>query len=815
MTAAMALRTSSIPSSSTTPAAPADWRGRVEAALTVAAGRLTAGDLAGVAAVFADVSGWEDRQRAYQACCRLAELVLAYRPADADAWVAAFVTGAACLLDALEQEPREPVLLNHAGVLLYELCEAGAAADIFRAALRLDPEHPHTQSNLEQARIRARSNARLPGVHATRTRGLAARAKKVAARARPAKSLTLSLCMIVKDEEEMLPGCLEPLRGVVDEMIVVDTGSTDRTVEIAESFGARVVHFPWNGSFADARNASIEAATGDWVIYLDADEHMEPADARGLRGLLGRTWREGFYLVETNYTGGAEAGSAVTHMALRIWRRRPQYRFSGRIHEQKTHTMPIYLPERFEATRIRVRHYGYLNQRIASKDKSRRNIQLLEQEAQESRTPFTDYNLGSEYLVLGEHAEARMHFDRAWDALREQGLQSVGYAPLLVARVARARREVGDYDGAMAAVDEGLEQFPDHTDLVLEATVTARSRGDLVGAAALAERCLAMGDAPADYSATMGAGTFLALALLGEIRLAQGDLAASEELYRRCLREHPDYVAPVLPLVEAMLRRGVDPAEIDRLVPQKVSARVLAGSAYIEAGHPQDAERWFRGALEAQPANSAARLGLSEALLAQRRYAEAAAVAAAEPTDSPVAARAAEAAVFAHAVLGQPDGMDIAIERALPSLVDADAELYRAWAAALRGEQAPDGLGATSGPTAMRLLEALLRVTEVAAFATLLEVFGRVALPERQRRELLATMYLRRGFLESAADEWIAVATTSPDASAMLGLAQVALARGFDDDAIAFSAEAVALDPAFEGARIAHKAIVQKLRQVA
>ncbi len=324
-----------------------------------------------------------------------------------------------------------------------------------------------------------------------------------------------------------------------------------------------------------------------------------------------------------------------------------------------------------------------------------------------------------------------------------------------------------------------------------------------------------MGDAPAHYASTVGAGTFLALALLGEIRAAQGDHAASEELHRRCLREHPDYVAPVLPLVEAMIRRGVDPVEIDRLVPPKVSARVLAGSAYIEAGHPQDAERCFRGALEAQPANSAARLGLSEALLAQRRYAEAAAVATAEPTDSPVAARAAEAAIFAHAVLGEPDAMDIAIERVLPSLVDADAALYRAWAAALRGEPGPATLGATSGPTAMRLLEALLRVTEVAAFAALLEVFGRVALPERQRRELLATMYLRRGFLESAADEWIAVATTSPDASAMLGLAQVALARGFDDDAIAFSAEAVALDPTFEGARVAHNAIVQKLRQVA
>ena len=173
--------------------------------------------------------------------------------------------------------------------------------------------------------------------------------------------------MIVKDEEEMLPGCLEPLRGVVDEMIVVDTGSSDRTVEIAESFGAKVVQFPWNGSFADARNVSIDNATGDWIMYLDADEHLEDEDAPRLRDLLGR--------------------------------HRPEYRFEGRIHEQKTHTMPMYLPERFETTTIRVRHYGYLNQRIASKEKSQRNIELLEQEARENPSPFNDYNLARSLAI--------------------------------------------------------------------------------------------------------------------------------------------------------------------------------------------------------------------------------------------------------------------------------------------------------------------------------------------------------------------------------------------------------------------------------
>src|SRR2546430_755918 len=104
----MALRTSSIAPSQATPAAPADWRGRVDLAVSVAAARLAAADLDGLAAVFTDVAAWEDEHRAYQARCRLAELVLAYRPEDVAAWVRAFIAGAAHLLDALEREPREP-----------------------------------------------------------------------------------------------------------------------------------------------------------------------------------------------------------------------------------------------------------------------------------------------------------------------------------------------------------------------------------------------------------------------------------------------------------------------------------------------------------------------------------------------------------------------------------------------------------------------------------------------------------------------------------------------------------------------------------
>ena len=376
------------PSPADAAALAAGWRARVDEATGRAAAAVAGGDLAALTTLFGELDAWSDPQRAYQARCRIAELVLGYRPAREVDWPPVFATAARCLLDALERDPREPVLLNSAGVLLYEL--AGAEA-LFGAALRLDPELPHAAANKQACRLR--HGMRPPrGVAAAALRVLGKRARAVASRALPVPGLTLSLVMIVKDEQEMLPGCLEAVREAVDEMIVVDTGSSDRTIEIARSFGARVVEFPWNGSFADARNVSLDHATGDWVIYLDADEHLVPEDAPRLRDLLTHTWREAFYLVETNYTGGDESGAAVAHHALRLWRRRPQYRFEGRIHEQKTHTMPTFLPERFETSNVRIRHYGYLRSRITAKDKSRRNIELLEIEARENPSPFNAYN---------------------------------------------------------------------------------------------------------------------------------------------------------------------------------------------------------------------------------------------------------------------------------------------------------------------------------------------------------------------------------------------------------------------------------------
>ena len=115
---------------------------------------------------------------------------------------------------------------------------------------------------------------------------------------------TLSLAMIVKNEAANLGRCLESVRGLVDEMVVVDTGSEDGTPALAQAHGARLGHFPWRDDFAAARNASLELCRGDWILLLDADEAVGAADHAAIRQALERP-EAAFTLVGRNYTRDA------------------------------------------------------------------------------------------------------------------------------------------------------------------------------------------------------------------------------------------------------------------------------------------------------------------------------------------------------------------------------------------------------------------------------------------------------------------------------------------------------------------------------
>ncbi|HEY3612238.1 MAG TPA: glycosyltransferase [Gaiellales bacterium] len=782
------------------PAAPTSGELRVEGLLLRARQAVLRHDLAGMRDAFAEPAGWDEPQRGYQAVRHLTELVLATGAALAgDDWIELYGAAADGLLGVLEREPSEPVLLNFAGILLYELTELESACALFDAALRLDPTLDETAANLAAARDHLGLDDR-PRLARAGHEALSARAFRIAGAARPVEGLRLSLCMIVKDEEELLPACLEAVRDAVDEIVVVDTGSSDRTVEIAESFGAKVVSFPWNGSFADARNVSIGHASGDWILYLDADEQLAPGSAAQLRDLLGRTWREAFYLIETNHTGGDEAGTAVSHPAMRVFRNRPDYRFEGRIHEQKTRLMPTFLPERFETTTVRVEHYGYLKSRVVGRDKSRRNLELLLREAEESPSPFASFNLGSEYQMLSDWERAARYFDDAWGELhREHEWQTAGFAPMLAARASRAHRECGRIERARDILGEAAALMPDYTDLHFELALCAQALGELPEAERLLRHCLELGDAPPRYAATVGTGSHLAYGILAELAEARGDDAAAIALYRRGLELQPAFTATVLPLVKLLLRSGAAPAELARELPlERPSAALLAASAYLEAGHAQAAEELFRQVLARRPGTAAARMGVLQALLGQRRYAEAVAEAASEPDDAETAPLAASAGLFACAVLGEAAALAAALERGQRvGVADDELELYRAWAARLAGALL-EPLPATALEPALAALEALLRVREFGVFGQLVAVYECIDAALEERRARLAELYLRCGYVDSAEDEW----HRGPrDAASLVGLAQVALVREQPAEAAVLAKTALGLDPASQSAR--------------
>jgi tetratricopeptide (TPR) repeat protein len=766
-------------------------------------------------ALFDRAAAHEDSQARYHGRVVLIEegLFAAGKTASRAQATQLFVAIADATLTALEEEPREPILLNYAAVALYELWSLDAAYDLFKAAHRLDPALPHLKRNLSELGRRRKGHRPNKPLHAA-VPALGARARKLAPKAQPASNLTLGLCMIVKDEEEMLGKCLEAVAPAVDEIVIVDTGSTDRTIEIAKRYGAKVIEQAWTGSFSEARNTSFEHATTDWIIYLDADEVLVADDVARLRSLTGRVWREAFYLALTSFTGETgETGDAgaVTNSVLRVFRNRPDYRFAGRLHEQIAHNLPAYAAGRIEQSSVRVDHYGYLGAVRDAKEKSRRNLELLKaQKAESAPSAFLHFNLGTEYAAIGDHTSALTEFEASWNLVQAGGEEGNDYVPALVQRLVTALRACGRPKDAITQAEDGLRRFPGFTDLVFAQAQAALALGREDEAIAYWEQCIEMGDAPARYGATVGAGTHRPRIALAELYMRRGMLNQARELLDWCVSEHPDFIGVIEPYATVLLRSGIAPeqatAQIEaRLSPENLTpaARFLLASALYGHGAMSAAETQLRAVLAARPSSAQVRVQLAEALLNQARYDEAAAESAQIDDGDAYAALAARIELWSRIAGGDLEGAAVASLRAARLGVSAaEREVFSAWLELERepGKQ-PGGLPVAATPLLGVVLETLLRARDFQAFERLIPLLRSSALPEREQRELLASMYLSHGFLPMAAQEWMAVCEYRPDARALLGLARVAERHGQREDAVVFAGEALQHDPENVAAR--------------
>lgn len=209
----------------------------------------------------------------------------------------------------------------------------------------------------------------------------------------------ISLCMIVKNEEHYLPGSLDSVKDIVSEMIIVDTGSTDRTIEIAKSYGAKVYHFPWINDFASARNETLKYATGDWILYMDADERLHLKEKDYLFKVLNSIPEKiGAVLCILESLHAKHNAESEMHRGAypRIFRNYgyPNIRFVGKIHEQISPSIKQ-LGKEFVDSEIVIEHLGYNRDVDALTEKVKRNYELLlEQVKEEPLNGYAWFQLG-------------------------------------------------------------------------------------------------------------------------------------------------------------------------------------------------------------------------------------------------------------------------------------------------------------------------------------------------------------------------------------------------------------------------------------
>jgi len=285
-------------------------------------------------------------------------------------------------------------VLNNMGAALREEGRMQEAVNYFENAIKMEPRYPIAYINL--ARL-LNSNSQHEEAMSLLSTGIRkcpdVEELRMLRDSMKSRSGSVSFCMIVKDEEERLSTALESIKSFADEIIVVDTGSTDRTVEIAESYGAKVYYHEWEKDFSKARNQSISYATKEWVGILDADEEIVQNDLPILRQLLDQ---KDHNLVSCSVINVSEDGSYQSFLpSIRFFRRSISARYDGIVHNQLK-----FDTERETVLRgpVRFMHYGYGLTPEQMKRKIQRSRELLLQQLKENpNNAFANMNLAQIY----------------------------------------------------------------------------------------------------------------------------------------------------------------------------------------------------------------------------------------------------------------------------------------------------------------------------------------------------------------------------------------------------------------------------------
>jgi len=229
----------------------------------------------------------------------------------------------------------------------------------------------------------------------------------------------LSVCLIVKNEADFLNECISSVQEIADQIVVVDTGSSDNTVSIAKSFNAKIEHFKWIDDFSAARNRSLDLATGDWILHIDADETVDANSQQLLLNLINSNEYDAYQLSVRNYHPKTDMVAFQDSDQIRLFRNLPEFRFQNRVHEQIYPSL-LKANAKIQNTDLLIHHYGYQHD---NQQKSRRNLPILEAITKENpNDAFSWFKLGETYKALQQSQSALDAFTKALSVPKDQRL---------------------------------------------------------------------------------------------------------------------------------------------------------------------------------------------------------------------------------------------------------------------------------------------------------------------------------------------------------------------------------------------------------
>lgn len=268
--------------------------------------------------------------------------------------------------------------------------------------------------------------------------------------------------MIVKNEEKNIKRCLDSIESIADEIIIVDTGSNDETLNICSNYNAKVINHKWNNDFSEARNVSLEYATKDYILFLDADEKISKENLEKLKALLSsKKLAEGYFFRLTNIINGTEVGEYVV---FRFFKNKRKYRFRGKVHEQIANCIQKHNKDKcIENIDIKIYHYGYDPNKVNIESKYKRNMGILNTYTEEEKDAYYFYVLGNEYARITDFKSAIESYEKSLD-LMELKYNYVFY-PYLILNIVKAYSNEKQFYESIKFIEKIRLSIPNFKDL--------------------------------------------------------------------------------------------------------------------------------------------------------------------------------------------------------------------------------------------------------------------------------------------------------------------------------------------------------------